>query len=160
MARWERMFRDRDDSWWNSGVNFTCLPNCGKCCDEPGGIVYLSKEDADRIAAHHQIPTEEWLERDCRRTYDGRWVLESNEEDGKCIFLNGDKTCKIYQVKPAQCSAFPFWRENMVSDRSWRKTKAICPGIDHPEAIVIDGDTILFHLEADLHAERGYRTNY
>lgn len=153
------MFHDREDSWWESGVNFTCLPNCGKCCDQPDGIVYLSEEDADRIAAHHKIPTQEWLERDCRRTHDGRWVLESNDDDGKCIFLNGDKTCRIYQVKPAQCSAFPFWRENMVSDRSWRKTKAICPGIDHPEAILIEGDTIRFHFEADLHAERGFRTN-
>jgi Fe-S-cluster containining protein len=159
MARYERMYRDRGDEWWGSGVNFTCLPNCGKCCDQPDGIVYLSEEDADRIAAHHGIPTAEWLANDCRRTHDGRWVLESNPEDGKCIYLNDDKTCRIYEKKPAQCSAFPFWRENMVSDRSWRKTKAICPGIDHPEAIVIDGDTIRFHLEADLHAERGFRTN-
>ena len=149
----------RGDDWWGAGVNFTCLPDCGKCCDEPGGIVYLSLEDAERIAQHHGLETELWLTRDCRRTHDGRWVLESREEDGICIFLKEDKTCSIYQVKPAQCSAFPFWRENMVSDRSWRKTKRLCPGIDHPEAIIIDGDTIRFHLEADMHAERGFRSN-
>ena len=45
----------------------------------------------------------------------------------------------------------------MLTDHSWRNTKRICPGIDHPDAIVVDGDTIRLHLVADTHAERGFR---
>ncbi|MBT3452701.1 MAG: hypothetical protein HN444_05025, partial [Euryarchaeota archaeon] len=60
-----------------AGVPFSCQPDCGRCCDEPGGIVYLSTRDAERIAAHHELPVEEWLERDCRQTLDGRYVLKS-----------------------------------------------------------------------------------
>ena len=37
--------------WWEAGIRFTCLPNCGRCCDEPDGLVYLTKVDARRIAA-------------------------------------------------------------------------------------------------------------
>jgi hypothetical protein len=45
----------------------------------------------------------------------------------------------------------------MVSDRSWSKTKRLCPGVDHPDAILVDADTIRLHLVADAHAERGFR---
>ena len=41
---------------------FTCQPDCGKCCDEPGGIVYLRPEDAKIMASHHEMVVEEWLE--------------------------------------------------------------------------------------------------
>ena len=57
--------------WWMSGVPFSCQPNCGKCCDEPGGIVYLRPEDAQTLANHHDMEVKDWLERDCRQTMDG-----------------------------------------------------------------------------------------
>tara|TARA_B100001750_G_scaffold237380_1_gene242408 strand:- start:8259 stop:8738 length:480 start_codon:yes stop_codon:yes gene_type:complete len=157
MARWERMFRNRDDGWWKNGINFTCIPECGRCCDEPGGIVYLSREDATRIAKHFDMTLKDWLSNHSRTTHDGRFVLESKPEDGRCIYLSGDKSCSIYSVKPSQCSAFPFWRENLVSNRAWEKTKGMCPGIDHPDAIVIDANTIWVKLEQDRVAEDGFR---
>lgn len=150
------MVRRQIQPWWNEGVLFTCLPNCGRCCDEPHGLVYLSKEDAHRIAEYHEMDTKEWLERDARQTHDGRWVLKSNG-DGICIYIQDDKSCDIHSVKPAQCSAFPFWYENVRDDPSWRKTIEICPGLVHPDAILIDGDTIQAHLKADAHAEQGFR---
>ena len=64
--------------WWMAGVPFSCQPNCGKCCDEPGGIVYLRPEDAEIMSSHHNLQVEEWLERDCRQTLDGRWILKSD----------------------------------------------------------------------------------
>jgi len=44
----------------------------------------------------------------------------------------------------------------MREDSAWRRTKQTCPGLDHPEAILIDGKTIRAHLDADAHAERGF----
>ncbi len=157
MSKWARRFNIENDAWWNKGVNFTCLPDCGRCCDEPGGIVYLSREDADRIAAHFTKPLKEWLAESCRTTFDGRFALESKPEDGRCIYLTDGKVCSIYEVKPAQCSAFPFWRENLVSQRAWVKTKKICPGINHQDSIKIGADEIKVNLEADLIAEKGFR---
>ena len=63
--------------WWISGVKFACQSNCGKCCDEPGGIVYLSKHDAKRISSSMDMAVEDWLERDCINTLDGRYILKS-----------------------------------------------------------------------------------
>jgi hypothetical protein len=119
--------------------------------------VYLSREDAERIAKHLDINLKQWLTENCRTSFDGRFVLQSDPGDGRCIYLTGEKSCSIYEVKPAQCSAFPFWRENLVSERSWEKTKALCPGIDHADAIIIHGESIKLNLEADRIAEKGFR---
>jgi hypothetical protein len=44
----------------------------------------------------------------------------------------------------------------MNDDASWRKTTQLCPGLDHPEAILIEGKTIKLHLEADAHSEQSF----
>jgi len=147
----------RRPEWWEAGIRFTCLPNCGRCCDEPDGLVYLSREDASRISNNFDLEVDEWLEKDARKTHDGRYVLKSTTEKRTCIYIKEDKSCKIHNVKPAQCSAFPFWKENIQDDPSWRKTIEICPGLVHPDAILIDGDTIRAHVEADAYAELGFK---
>ena len=144
--------------WWKNGVHFSCQPNCGKCCDEPGGIVYLSPDDATRLAAHAELDVEAWLERGTRQTYDGRYVLKSREEDGICIHLNAQQQCNIYEVRPQQCRAFPWWGENMATPSSWASVKRNCPGIDAEDAILVDGQTIRLNIFADRTSTKGFRT--
>jgi len=144
-------------SWWESGIKFTCLPNCGKCCNEPNGIVYLSLKDMTRLAAFQNMSLSEWIKRDCRKTLDGRYVLKSKPENLICIYLDDDLKCNVYDSKPDQCSAFPWWNENLINEKSWNKTKQICPGIEHPDALLIDNNTIKFWIEADNIAEKGVR---
>ena len=140
------------------GVAFRCQPNCGRCCDQPGGIVYLSPDDAERLAEHAGLDVEAWLERDTRKTFDGRYVLKSREEDGVCIHLNEQKQCSIYEVRPQQCKAFPWWGENLATPAAWGTTKTACPGIDAEDAIVVDGQTIRLHMFADRTSTKGFRT--
>jgi len=140
------------------GVAFRCQPNCGRCCDQPGGIVYLSPDDAERLAEHAGLDVEAWLERDTRKTFDGRYVLKSREEDGVCIHLNEQKQCSIYEVRPQQCKAFPWWGENLATSAAWGTTKTACPGIDAEDAIVVDGQTIRLHVFADRTSTKGFRT--
>jgi len=140
------------------GVAFRCQPNCGRCCDQPGGIVYLSPDDAERLAEHAGLDVEAWLERDARKTFDGRYVLKSREEDGVCIHLNEQKQCSIYEVRPQQCKAFPWWGENLATPAAWGTTKTACPGIDAEDAIVVDGQTIRLHVFADRTSTKGFRT--
>jgi Fe-S-cluster containining protein len=140
------------------GVAFRCQPNCGRCCDQPGGIVYLSPDDAERLAEHAGLDVQAWLERDTRKTFDGRYVLKSREEDGVCIHLNEQKQCSIYEVRPQQCKAFPWWGENLATPAAWGTTKAACPGIDAEDAIVVDGQTIRLHVFADRTSTKGFRT--
>ena len=78
-------------AWWAEGVQFTCQPDCGRCCDEPGGIVYLSRNDVERLAQHANLTVPEYLKKDCTTTLDGRYVLRSNQSDGICIYLDENK---------------------------------------------------------------------
>ena len=52
------------DAWWADGVSFQCQPDCGRCCDQPGGIVYLAPTDAEKLAEHAGMDVEAWLRRD------------------------------------------------------------------------------------------------
>ncbi len=150
-------FFKKNALWWESGIKFTCLPGCGKCCNEPNGIVYLSLKDMNRLAAHHKLLLSDFIKKDCRKTLDGRYVLKSKPENLICIYLNQNLNCTVYDSKPDQCSAFPWWNENLQTKKSWEKTKNICPGIDHPDALLIDKNTIKFWVEADKISEKGVR---
>ena len=87
------------------------------------------------------------------------WVgaLKSREEDGICIHLNEKKQCEIYEVRPQQCKAFPWWGENLATPAAWEKTKTSCPGIDAEDAILIDGHTIRLNIFADRTSTKGFR---
>ena len=143
--------------WWMEGVVFQCQPNCGRCCDEPGGIVYLTKDDAKRLADHHEIGVKEWLERDSQTTLDGRFILDSDPETDICIYLDSEKKCTVYEARPDQCRAYPWWIENLASQRTWSRTMDECPGIGAEDAFVIKGEVIRMHVMADRNASRGFR---
>ena len=122
------------EEWWSDGLNFTCIPSCGRCCNEPDGLVFLSIKDAENLSKFHNMEVNEWIERDCKRYRDGRIVLKSNHSDGICIYLSNDMSCNVYESKPTQCSAFPWWKENLKNEYTWEKTKKMCPGIDFENA--------------------------
>ena len=84
--------------WWITGVKFSCQTGCGKCCDEPGGIVYLSRHDAKRISSSMGMSVDDWLARDCKQTYDGRYILKSRKSDGICIYLSEDKLATYTKI--------------------------------------------------------------
>jgi len=111
------------DAWWANGVSFQCQPDCGRCCDQPGGIVYLAPTDAEKLAEHAGMDVEAWLRRDCTKTLDGRYILRSRQGDGVCIYLDEKKQCNVYQVRPQQCQSLPWWAENLRSKRSWKQVK-------------------------------------
>jgi hypothetical protein len=138
------------------GVPFSCQSECGKCCDEPGGIVFLSTNDVQRIAEHFEMEVLDWLERDCRKTLDGRYILNSRNSDDVCIYLDESKQCQIYQVRPQQCAAFPWWSENLSSQRAWNEVKKTCPGLTADDAIVIDGNAIRIQIFSDRQATKGF----
>jgi Fe-S-cluster containining protein len=141
--------------WWSAGIRFACQPECGACCDQPGGVVFLSRSDIHRLAVRHGLTDEAYVERDCTTSQNGRLVLRSRVEDGICIYLGADKRCGVYADRPQQCAAFPWWSENLVNRRAWSQVKSTCPGIDAQDAFLVDGSTILRHIEADLEAGQG-----
>ena len=143
--------------WWSNGVRFACQPDCGACCDQPGGVVFLSRRDIARLAARAGLSETEYLDRDCTTSQNGRLVLKSRPEDGICIYLDEQKRCAVYEDRPQQCAAFPWWQENLASRRSWSKVRQACPGLTASDAVLIEGDVIRLHVEADRQSSMGVR---
>lgn len=50
------------------------------------------------------------------------------KDNGDCAFW--DDGCRIYPARPRQCRTFPFWKETLVSRKSWEELKDFCHGID------------------------------
>lgn len=75
---------------------------CGGCCDCPS----VSKKDIANIAGFLKIPFEETVKK-YLSSFDGMTgkIKKSKE---KCIFLDENKRCKIYRVRPIICRLRPF----------------------------------------------------
>ncbi len=115
-------------AWWREGVRFECQGG-GGCCVSHGecGSVYLTREDAGKLAKHLGISVAELAGRYCR---EGQSPLNLKDAEGSeaCIFLV-DRRCSVYQARPTQCRTWPFWPE-VMGPRKWREQVAgFCPGV-------------------------------
>jgi len=78
---------------------------------------------------------------------DGKWSLTENEtEHGfDCVFLDrqtipGKAICSIYEARPVQCRTWPFWPENLRTQRHWEtvKRRTPCPGMNSGKLVPIE----------------------
>jgi len=83
---------------------------CGACCRVPGYVALVPGE-TETIAAFLGLDVYAFTESYTRLTWNRRDLSLTEREDGACIFLLPDNTCRIQPVKPAKCRGFPFlWR--------------------------------------------------
>jgi len=117
--------------FYAQGLRFSCT-RCSACCRHESGFVFLSEEDASRLGTALNMEYKEFAEAFCR------WVpLENGIErlslkekpNYDCIFWVQDRGCSVYEARPAQCRAFPFWASVLDSEESWEAAAAGCPGI-------------------------------
>ena len=116
--------------WYHKGLKFACT-QCGNCCRNHGDYtyVYLSPREVSAIARHLGMARRAFLEAYCKAE-DG-WVTLRMDAPA-CPFLSEENRCRIYPVRPAQCAAWPFWKENL--DRAtWEEIQRDCPGIGQGE---------------------------
>lgn len=117
------------------GLRFACT-QCGRCCTGPEGFVCFSAEEADALARHLGLSNSEFLERYTHMTSRGRSLTEKLTEHGHdCVFLDrttrpGTAFCSVYEIRPAQCRTWPFWKSNLVSRAAWERAKRTRPGMD------------------------------
>jgi uncharacterized protein len=110
--------------FFDQGIHFECQ-QCGACCTGDPGIVYVDTDEVIRIA--------EYLSEDISFLIDtyllplraGYTIKEHS--DGRCFFYHNG--CIIYPVRPNQCKTYPFWFENLRSNKKWKRVKRECPGI-------------------------------
>lgn len=72
-------------------------------------------------------------------------LIEKKSDNHSCVFYQ-NKQCRVYSSRPLQCRAYPFWKENLLSEESWKQTAQECEGI-HPGSPIVSLETIEHFLE-------------
>ena len=135
---------DLDDSMLDARIDQIAEPiiaaidctQCANCCRSLD--VYLTPEDAQRLADGVQIPVDQIITR-----YVNRDSAAAVEEWGKfrarpCAFLDG-KLCSVYAHRPESCRIYPVF----TPDFRWTLADtiagaALCPIIYNVLAVVLD----------------------
>lgn len=134
--------------WYKDGLRFKCT-ECGKCCTGISGFVWVTEEEIRAIAAVLDVPLD-LFKRKYIRNRDNRYALvEKKSKNGEydCIFLN-DKKCQVYEARPNQCRTFPWWKENLTTEESWKLAAKDCEGI-HDEAPLVPYSQIVQLLRSN-----------
>lgn len=132
-----------DEPWYADGLRFECT-GCGHCCTGGDGYVWVSTAEIHALAARFGLSPNEFGRRYLRR-FEGRYALV-DAAGGDCVFLRG-KTCTVYEDRPAQCRAFPWWPVNLKSPAAWKKAALSCEGISEVAPVVV-ADVIQTQLVA------------
>lgn len=113
--------------WYKDGLRFECQ-QCGDCC-RIRGVVWVNSLEIAQMANYLGLGYAEF-----RRTYlrevGGRLSIGETKK-GECFMLD-PKTgrCKIYSVRPNQCSTYPFWSRFLSGPQSWARQRSRCPGMN------------------------------
>lgn len=122
--------------WYAKGLRFSCT-GCGQCCTGGPGVVWITPEEIQKIAALLGISMEECSERFVRKL-GGRLALKERS-NYDCVFLK-EKRCTVYQERPIQCRTFPWWKENLESEEAWREAAKHCEGIREEAPLITLGE--------------------
>ncbi len=135
-----------ENPWYANGLSFECT-GCGQCCTGAPGYIWVNEEEIEQIAAHLHLSTQEFADRFLRRVK-GRFSLLERPHTYDCVFLK-DKKCQIYSVRPTQCRTYPWWPQNLKSEKDWREAAKWCEGIC-AHAPVVPYDTISQQLAIQI----------
>jgi uncharacterized protein len=80
------------------------------------------------MACHLKLPVELFMRRYIRQVGSRFSLVELKKRDYDCVFLQ-DCRCRVYEVRPRQCKTFPWWKENLNSEKSWEEASKHCEGI-------------------------------
>ena len=137
--------------WYASGLQFQCT-QCGNCCSGPPGAVWFDETEGRAMAAAAGVDEQTFYTAFARQERGGRWsLLEKQGPNGlDCVFLDretapGRALCRVYDARPTQCRTWPFWPENVRTEKTWSRAKrrTPCPGMDTGPLITVEQIRIL-----------------
>lgn len=134
--------------FFDGGIRFGCT-QCGECCTGAHGTMFVNDGEADRLARHLGLDRAVFLKRFAYPIEGGHSLRE--EKNGDCVFFKEGR-CSVYEVRPTQCRTYPFWAENLRSERAWAATCRECPGIG--EGRLYEKDELLAIVQQSLDATR------
>ena len=118
------------DSFYQNGLHFECA-RCSACCRFQPGFVFLSKEDISALSGFFGMADDDFISLYCRQVDIGGSkrlsLIEKSNND--CLFWEPNG-CKIYEVRPLQCRAYPFWFSTLSSKAVWNNEAKTCRGIN------------------------------
>lgn len=138
--------------WYAEGLKFECTM-CGACCTGRPGYVSFTDEEARGIARRLRISVAAFYREYAHQTEMGWSLREVRTEHGHdCVFLDresmpGKAMCSLYESRPLQCRTFPWWPENLKSQRAWREAGRECEGIGRGDFVPIQE----IRIQRDLH---------
>lgn len=132
-----------DEVWYKDGLKFKCT-GCGKCCTGSPGVVWVTEQEIEKMAAFLKLNFKDFTKRYIR-TVNGRLALVELRKNYDCIFLKDNK-CSLYEVRPKQCRTFPWWAHNLTSEKDWQEAALYCEGIQE-DAPVVPFETIQEQLK-------------
>jgi Fe-S-cluster containining protein len=109
---------------FSSRLRFTCT-RCGACCRHVGAGVGLTDDDLTRLGKTARVKPEHPIFTD---------ILES--EAGVCSHLS-ENDCSVYRERPLMCRLYPFY-VGVKADGTLQLSVDHCPGVDLPEADLVD----------------------
>jgi len=121
-AMWVLDQRARRDAQGHSPtrvVAFDCT-RCGACCRD--NDVVLGARDVRRLAESGQSALR------ARRLvrYQAGKLRLAQAPSGACVFLQRDRSCAVYEARPAACRAFPMGSESCLSARAAAEQATPC----------------------------------
>lgn len=99
-----------------------CL-SCAACCKNYSPR--FKTPDIKRISKHLNEKEGVFIDKYLKIDEDGDYVLQSKP----CPFLGSDNYCSIYEVRPSDCSRFPYTDEDVLLKRKQLtlKNSTFCP---------------------------------
>ena len=128
--------------WYVAGLAFDCA-GCGRCCAGPDeGYVWATEREIAAIATHLELAADQ-MRRQYVRKVGRRHSLVEMRGSHDCVFLTGpdtagDRTCRIYPVRPRQCRTWPFWANNVSDPDAWTEAGQRCRGINRGTLVPVE----------------------
>ncbi|MCR5289231.1 MAG: YkgJ family cysteine cluster protein [Treponema sp.] len=119
------------EKFYENGLHFSCN-GCSKCCRIDPGFVYLTKSDLDALSKKCELTPEQFIKAYCR------WVQDTTTTDILCLREKKNYDCvfwkdgcTVYDARPVQCRAYPFWDYLLSCKQNWDAEASDCPGINN-----------------------------
>ena len=119
--------------FYDQGLRFSCA-RCSVCCRFESGFVFLSEKDISLLISALNTNYEEFTETYCRwiPAENGELKLSLKEKTNyDCVFWASRPAegCMVYDARPLQCRAFPFWASIVDDVNNWEEAAQDCPGM-------------------------------
>jgi hypothetical protein len=116
--------------------HFACQRS-GNCCRVGHGRVWIEEQHLPTYAELMGATVQGFVARNVVQV--GARLSLQERTDGRCVLLDGNNQCLVYESRPEQCRTFPYWPELLADPSALERAARYCPGIQRfPEAALYE----------------------